>query len=121
MQHGRRQIVEGKFQPAADKPEVKPGEAVDLARLGLVLVPDVLERTPPFVDVVRADSPAERAGVKPDALIVFLGEDLVQSCKSFREELAHVERDTRLKLVLLRGQDLVEVEIEPAAPAGESK
>ena len=32
-----------------------------LASLGLVLVPDVLERTPPFVDAVRAGSPAAKA------------------------------------------------------------
>ncbi len=114
------QILQGKFRPAEDKSEVKPADAVDLATLGLVLVPDVLERTPPYVDLVRADSPAAKAGVKPDDLVVFIGENLVHSCKGFREELARIERDNRLKLVLMRGQDLVEVEIEPVA-SGESK
>jgi S1-C subfamily serine protease len=88
--------------------------------LGIVLVPDVLERTPPYVDEVRAGSPGERAGVKPDDLIVFVGDNLVHSCKGFCEELARIERDTQLRLVLMRGQELVEVVLQPMA-SGESQ
>jgi serine protease Do len=105
------QILAGKFRPSQDQPDIKPEEAVALDDLGLVLVPDVLERTPPYVELVRDDSPADRAGVKPDDLIVFVGENLVHSCKGFGDELAHVERGTAIKLVLMRGQELVEVEI----------
>ena len=47
--------------------------------MGVVLVPDVLERTPPYVDEVRAGSPAEQAGIKADDLIVF-----VESLTDFR-------------------------------------
>ncbi|MEX0677505.1 MAG: trypsin-like peptidase domain-containing protein [Pirellulales bacterium] len=107
------QILAGKFRPSADEPDIKPEEAVDLAQLGLVLVPDVLERTPPYVELVRGDSPAEAAGVQPDDLIVFVGENLVHSCQGFRDELARVERGTTLRLVLMRGQELVEVEVVP--------
>jgi serine protease Do len=114
------QILQGKFRPGQDKPESKPADAVDLALLGLVLVPDVLDRTPPYVDLVRDGSLAATAGVKPDDLIVFVGENLVHSCKGFREELARIERDTKLRLVLMRGQELVEVEIQPA-PAAEGR
>jgi len=109
-----QKIVEGKFERTPDKPPLKREEAVTLAELGLLLVPDVLERTPPYVDLVTAGSPAEAAGVRPDDLIVFVGESLVQSCKAFREELARSERDVTLKLVLLRDQQLVEVEVRPA-------
>jgi serine protease Do len=100
-----------------------------------------LERTPPFVDVVRANSPAAAVGVRPDDLIVFVGENLVHSCSGFRDELEHVERGTPIKLVLMRGQELIEVELateisaaaqpeppvepanspEPAAPEEEAK
>jgi len=107
------QILSGKFTPSQDKPDIKPEEAVNLAQLGVVLVPDVLERTPPYVELVRSDSPAERAGVKPDDLVVFVGDNLVHSCKGFRDELAHIERGTKLRIVLMRGQELVEVEIAP--------
>ncbi len=108
-------ILAGKFRPGEDKPPVKPADAVNFSQLGIVLVPDVLERTPPYVDEVRAGSPGERAGVKPDDLIVFVGENLVHSCKGFREELARIERDTELRLVLMRGQELVEVVVKPMA------
>jgi serine protease Do len=110
-------ILSGKFTPTADKPGLEPAEAVELAQLGLVLVPDVLERTPPYVELVRPESPAARAGVRADDLIVFVGENLVQSCKGFRDELAHIERGGTLRIVLMRGQELVEVAIESPAPA----
>ncbi len=108
-----QQILDGKFRPSEDEPDIKPEEAVDLASLGLVLVPDVLERTPPYVELVRDDSPAEWAGLQADDLIVFVGENLVHSCKGFRDELAHIERGSTVRLVLMRGQELVEIEIEP--------
>jgi serine protease Do len=113
------QIMQGKFRPSDEAPDILPEEAIDLAQTGLVLVPDVLERTPPYVDVVRQDSPAARAGVRPDDLIVFVGENLVHSCQGFRDELAHIERGNPLRLVLMRGQELVEAELvveEPKAP-----
>ncbi len=114
-------IVAGDFRPSEDKPAAKPDEAIDLADLGLVLVPDVLERTPPYVDRVRAGSVAETAGIKPDDLVVFVGESLVQSCKSLREELARIERDAGLKIVLMRGQELIEIEIPgPKGPETQS-
>jgi serine protease Do len=111
------QILAGKFRPTTEEPKLKPEEAVDLDGLGLVLVPDVLERTPPYVELVRPDSPAERAGVRADDLVVFVGDNLVHSCKGFADELAHVERGTKLRLVMMRGQELVEVEIAPDAEA----
>ncbi len=65
-------------------------QPVDLAAVGMVLVPDVLERTPPYVDDVRAGSPAAQAGLKPDDLVVFVGENLVHSCKGLRDELSRI-------------------------------
>jgi S1-C subfamily serine protease len=112
-------IVAGKFSPGQDTPDGRPQQAVDAAALGLVLVPDELERTPPYVDQVRPGSAAEAAGLRPDDLIVFVGQNLVPSCKGFFDELARIERDTPLKLVLMRGDELVEVEIRPPAEARE--
>ena len=89
----------GKFRPTPTikPPTSSPSDAVDLAALGIVLVPDVLERTPPFVDAVRAGSPAAQAGIKPDDLVVFVGDNLVHSCKGLRDELARLERDAALR------------------------
>ncbi len=60
----RRSVEEiraGKFLAGRDeKPEKKPERPLDLAALGIVLVPDVLERTPPFVDRVAPARPPRR-------------------------------------------------------------
>ena len=90
------QILDGKSRPETDEQETRPAEALGLATLGLVMVPDVLERTPPYVDDVRRGSPAERAGLKPDDLVVFVGENLVHSCKGLRDELSRIERDAKV-------------------------
>jgi serine protease Do len=109
-------MLEGKAPRAPDEqPLEKPEQPVDLAALGIVLVPDVLERTPPYVDDVRAGSPAEAAGIQPDDLVVYVGESLIQSCGNLVEELATLERDRELRLVVMRGHDLVEVVVKPPA------
>jgi serine protease Do len=118
LQESVKRILEGNFQETPDAPALSAEEAVDIDQLGLVLVPDVLERTPPYVDQVRSDSPAAKAGLRSDDLIVFLGQNLVPSCQGLREELARIERETTLKLVVLRGQELIEIEI-PSPQTGE--
>ena len=86
---------------------------MDLARLGIVLVPDMLERTPAYVDEVRPGSPAARAGLRPDDLVLLVGDHLTQSCKALRTELEMIDRDDRVHLTVLRGQELIEVVLEP--------
>ncbi len=98
-----------------DVEEAKPDHPAELASLGIVLVPDVLERTPPYVDAVRPNSPAAAAGIKPDDLVVYLGENLIPSCKSLIEEVSRLERDAELRFVLMRGQELMEVVVTPVA------
>ncbi len=114
-------ILAGKARVADDKPAAKPDEPVELAALGLVLVPDVLERTPPYVDLVRPSSPADKAGIKADDLIVFVGENLIHSCKGFSEELSHLERSAPLRLMLMRKQEMVEVVLNPSDIAESEK
>ena len=96
-----------------DQPQKKPAHAIDLAALGILLVPDVVERTPPYVDSVRPDSPAARAGVRPDDLLLLVGDHLVSSCKAAVAELEYIDTADRVRLTLLRGQDLVEVNLQP--------
>ena len=84
-----------------------------LASLGIVLVPDVLERTPPYVDRVLPDSPAAKAGVRPDDLIVLSGDHLIQSCKALVADLEYVDYEDAVKLTVLRGQELLEFTLRP--------
>jgi S1-C subfamily serine protease len=92
-----------------------------LKALGIVLVPNVLERTPPFIDEVRPNSPAAKAGLKPDDLVLFVDDQLVQSCQSFMRLLERIELDTPIKLTVMREKDrqqeLLEVPLQiPPAP-----
>jgi S1-C subfamily serine protease len=110
------EILSGKFVARPEEPtKKKPARAVTLAGLGIALVPDVLERTPPYVDQVRPGSPAESAGMRPDDLIVLLGSRLIQSCKGLRSELEYVDFEDQVRLTVLRGQQLLEFVLQVPA------
>ncbi len=98
----------------ADK---RPERSLDLTSLGIVLIPDVLERTPPYVDHVRPGSPAAAAGVRPDDLIVLLGDRLIQSCKVLASDLEYVDYEDVVKLTVLRGRELIEISLRSADDA----
>lgn len=106
------EIRAGKFvtrQPS--ETEKKPNHAHTIADLGVLLLPDVLERTPPFVDQVQDRSPAARAGVQPDDLIVLVGDRLIQSIKNLHAELEYIDHEDPVKLTVIRGHELVEIVI----------
>lgn len=107
-------IIAGKFRPQPrDADEKKPKEPHTLAALGIHLVPDFLPKTPPFVEIVRPDSPAAKAGVRPDDLILFVNDRVVQSCNLFTTELSFIDKLDPVRLTIQRDQDLIDVEIVP--------
>jgi serine protease Do len=114
------EIRAGKFvaRQEADAAK-KPERPLDLNRLGIVLVPDVVERTPPYVESVRPGSPAAKAGLRADDLVMLLGDRLVASCKAVQAEIGYIDFEDPVKLTALRGQELLEFVLQPAA-AGES-
>jgi S1-C subfamily serine protease len=112
-------IRAGKFTAATAPPAVRPERALDLELLGLVLVPDVLERTPPYVERVRTGSPAETAGMRPDDLILLLDDRLIQSCKALFTELETIDFEDPVSLVVLRGQELLTFDLQAKLDAGE--
>jgi S1-C subfamily serine protease len=113
MQDSITAIKAGKMVSRREEdPKKKPPRSLTLDALGVTLVPDVLERTPPYVEQVRAGSPAEKAGVRPDDLIILLGDRLVQSCKFLRADLEYIDYQDPVKLTLLRGQELIEVTLQ---------
>jgi len=106
------EIRAGKFvERPAEAGAAKRENALSTDLLGLVLVPDVLERTPPFVDQVRAGSPAATAGLRPDDLLLFVNGQLVQSVKAISAEMARIDRSDMVQLTVLRGQQLITVEL----------
>ncbi len=107
------EIKAGKFISLKDlPPEKKPAHPMDPVLLGIMLVPDVLERTPAYVDQVRPGTAAARAGLVPDDLVLLVGNRLTQSCKALRKEMEMIDRADAVKITILRGQDLVEVTLQ---------
>jgi serine protease Do len=96
----------------------KPPKPMSLDLLGIVLVPDVLDRTPAYIDAVRPGSPAAAAGFKPDDLLVFVNDRITQSCRAVRTELEYTHQVDPVKFTLVRGTELVEAVLK--APPGSS-
>jgi serine protease Do len=114
-------IMAGKVDPITPTPEVEQKKAdnpLTLELLGIVLVPNVLERTPPFIDELRPDSPAAKAGLEPDDLVLYVADSrttnprLIRSCKELREELSYIDRDDTITMTVIRtdksGEKLVQ-------------
>jgi S1-C subfamily serine protease len=100
-------LREGRSLDAAQS-AAAPLEPLSLAELGIVLVPDVLERTPPYVDAVFPKSAAARAGLRPDDLIVFVGGEPTASCKAVVEAIGRREKFDEVRISVLRRGKLIE-------------
>jgi serine protease Do len=119
-----QQIVTGDFsskkRPDDDespgKPRPRRYEPLDF---GIITIPDVLNRTPAYIDRILPGSQAEKVGLLPNDLILFVGDNLVQSCKLLREDLGRLEANDVLKLVVRRGDKLVSVEMTTPRKAEE--
>ncbi|NNJ24534.1 S1C family serine protease [Alienimonas chondri] len=77
------------------------------ADLGALLVPDVVRRTPAYVELVQPDSPAAAAGLRAGDLIVLIDGELVPSIRLLRSRLAAVEPGEPVDLVVRRDGELV--------------
>ncbi|MBI1349030.1 PDZ domain-containing protein [bacterium] len=108
-----QQIVTGNFKPrSSDSAE----SAVTVRRydprdFGLVLIPNVVARTPAYIDRVVPGTQAAQAGLKVDDLVVFVDDRLVPSCASLLDELGQLEPGDPVTLVVRRGDKLETVQL----------
>jgi serine protease Do len=114
-------IIAGRFKP----PEPKPTEgeprfaALDF---GLVLVPDVVYRTPAYVEAVVHDSFAAKAGIRPEDLIVFVNDELVQSNRALKTILGRLEPGELIHVVVRRKDQLLPLDLRvPDHPAKQDR
>lgn len=85
---------------------------------GLVLVPNVVERTPPYVEFVAPDSPAAKAGLRTDDLIVYADGEPMGSIQALRNKFRQLGPGTTVKLEVRRGNQLIAVELRLEEPPG---
>lgn len=106
-----QEMLDGKTIVQDRSNEQKPSEPMTMSLMGLVLIPDVVDRTPPFIDRIVAGSAAAEAGLRADDLVISVNRKLCPSVKDLSQELEYVDRDSRLLLTVRRNNDFIEVEI----------
>lgn len=114
--------MQGKYKPI--KRETRPtGEG---GYHGIIFVPNVLERTPAYVEDVVPNSPAAKAGIRPDDLISFVDGEPIISIKAFHEWIrANTRADSVIRVEVRRGESLQTIELRlaphPAKPEPPAK
>ena len=120
LNEGYAEIISGTASPAAPAgATASPG--FDPVTLGLVLVPDLLDRTPPFIETVAADSPAARAGLRPDDLVIAVGGRSVASRAALQQALTALAAGDAVRLSVVRSGAIVECDLGPRPAAGRKR
>jgi serine protease Do len=101
-------MLAGRFTPPELTDLDRPDNPLSFAMLGIVLVPDVVTRTPPYVDRVLPDSPAARAGIRPDDLVVTMNAQVAASCRDAAKLVERLESDAEVQLGVLRNSEFLE-------------
>lgn len=116
-----RQIISGNFT-TKEKPDKKENpNRYNPLDFGLVMVPDVVFRTPAYIDSVMPESIAAKAGLKPDDLVLFVNDELVQSVKTLKGQFGYLEGGDKMRMVVRRGNRLVPVELQVPKKAEKAK
>jgi serine protease Do len=116
-------ILAGRFTPPDLSQVDRPDNPLSLAALGIVLVPDVVTRTPPYIDRVLPNSPAARAGLRSDDLLVMIDTQVAPSCRDAAQLVGRYEQDAAIRVAVLRGEAFLEftLQLEPTTTSLESK
>ncbi len=109
-------IRAGDFTPKPLTDADRPDHPLSFAALGIVLVPDVVSRTPPYVDRVLPGSAADKAGLRPDDLLVMIDANVVASRQQADSVIERFEKEATVRVSVLRDETLVEVSLSAAAP-----
>jgi S1-C subfamily serine protease len=97
-----------------EPPSQLPEDSLSAELLGIRLVPDVLAMTPPYIDSIRRGSAADQAGLRPDDLIVFIGEKQITSSRALGEELSYHDQREEISIGVLRDGALVQAVLKLA-------
>lgn len=91
-----------------------PGPKVEI---GLRITRTGYNRLPPMVDRVQWGSPAEKAGLRKDDVILSVDGRTVNDVADYDERLAMALPGEPLTIVVRRGERILSLQVTPAAPA----
>ena len=92
------------YTGSVDTKEPDPEDATPGYHGIVILKGGVVRATPAYVDRVVPKSPAAKAGMRPDDLIIKIDESRVKSWKSFRRLIAGYRPGETVKLTVKRGE-----------------
>ena len=85
----------------------------NLETLGLVMIPDVLESTPAYVDEVIRDGAASKASLRPDDLILLVNGQRIEGQRSMRKLLRTIDRRDNVELTIQRDVEILSLTLKP--------
>ena len=81
--------------------------------LGLLLVPNILDQTPAYVDAVVDDSPAAKSGLLSDDLILMIDRARIDNQNTLEDQLRRIDRRDPVKLLIQRGTQILPITLTP--------
>jgi serine protease Do len=108
-------MLGGRFTPPELTELDRPENPLSFGDLGIVLVPDVVTRTPPYIDRVVPDSPAAKAGLRIDDLVVTVNAQVAASCRDAVRLIERLERDAEVRIAVLRDGEFMELDMAAAS------
>jgi serine protease Do len=79
---------------------------------GIRFVPNVLDRTPPYVDEVIPNSPAAKAGIQVNDLVSFIDGEPIYSIKSYQAAMGRTRPGDTVRVEVRRGDNLQSVDVK---------
>ncbi len=80
-------------------------------KFGITMLPNVIERTPAYVDDIVAGSSAQTAGLQRSDLIVLVNDAVITSVSDFQQQLATYRSGQQVSLTVNREQELKLIEL----------
>src|SRR5262245_22876467 len=105
--------IHDKWVKSDPKPEVDPIKNPKVYT-GIIFVPKVVDRTPPYIDGIEPNSPAAKAGLKPDDLVIYLDGEPVYSTDVFRDLIKRYNPGDKVQVEIRRGDILTAVQMDLA-------
>lgn len=105
-------VIEGKYIPST---VVKREDKGAYHGIVLVINPAGLVTTPPYVEEAPTGSPAAKAGMQPDDLILYVEGESVPTIKAFRETMKQYAPGTEVTIQLQRGNKLETIKLKLTA------